>query len=240
MQTVQTHDGSVSSWIPTLLEQVSSNFEVVEPTDVLAWSAETFGEGLTIGTAFGASGMALIDIARRIVPNLDVFYIDTGVFFPETYELIDRAQEHFGFEFRKVVPELTVSEQNTAYGDALWARDSDKCCFMRKVLPLSQALEGRTAWVTALRRDQSHARRSTPIVQWNKKRGLVKIAPLANWTEKDVWSHIMANDIPYNPLHDRGYPSIGCRPCTRAVKHGEDMRAGRWAGSEKTECGLHL
>ncbi len=229
----------IAEWMPTLLGQISNSFELAEPEDILEWSFATFGEGVTLGTAFGVSGMVLLDMAHRVCPGLDVFYIDTGVFFPETYELIERAQERFGRKFRRVTPALTLDEQEAKHGPELWENDSNRCCKIRKVIPLSQAIEGRTAWVTALRRDQSETRRNTPVVQWNGKRRVVKVAPLANMTEKDIWRYVHKYDVPYNQLHNQGYPSIGCWPCTSQIKPGEDMRAGRWRGSAKTECGLH-
>ncbi len=240
MQAVQSTQSALGDWIPNLLKQVSGSFEVAEPADVLSWAAATFREGLVVGTAFGASGMVLIDLVQEVCPGAEIFYIDTEVFFPETYALIERAQEHYGVEFKRITPEMTIEEQGEVFGERLWERDSDKCCLMRKVLPLRKALSGKTAWVTALRRDQALTRRTTPIVEWSEKQRLVKVSPLANWTEKDIWRYIMAHDVPYNPLHDQGYPSVGCQTCTRAVHPGEDLRAGRWAGSAKTECGLHV
>lgn len=240
MQSLQSASSESSNWIPTLLGQVSRSFEIADPAAILGWAADTFGEGITIGTAFGASGMVLIDLVQEVCPGTEIFYIDTGLFFPETYELIERAQARYAVEFRRLTPEMTVGQQARAFGERLWEQEPDKCCAMRKVMPLSSALAGKSAWVTALRRDQSLTRRNTPIVQWDEKRGLVKVAPLANWTEKDIWQAIHDRDIPYNPLHNRGFPSIGCKTCTRAVQAGEDMRAGRWSGRDKTECGLHL
>ncbi len=240
MDGVEHASTEVVSWVPTLLEQISQSFEVAEPQDILSWASTTFGDKMTLGTAFGVSGMVLIDMAMKVCKEVDVFYIDTGLFFPETYELIERAEKRYGVRFRRLTPELSVEGQAQAHGARLWEKDSNKCCSMRKVVPLSQAVRGHTAWVTGLRRDQSPTRRHTPVVQWNKKHQLVKIAPLANWTEKDVWTYALKHDVPYNPLHNQGFPSIGCKPCTRAVRPGEDLRAGRWSGSDKTECGLHL
>lgn len=241
MHDTKQTSSELGQWMPALLAQVSERFEDSSPQHVLSWASETFGEGLTIGTAFGVSGMVLIDMAMRACPDgVDVFYIDTGLFFPETYTLIERAEARYGVKFRRLTPAQSVAAQADAVGDKLWERDPDACCRRRKVVPLSEALEGRTAWVTGLRRDQSPTRRHTPIISWNARRQIVKVAPLANWTEKDIWRYALANDVPYNPLHNQGFPSIGCQPCTRSVRDGEDMRAGRWSGRAKTECGLHL
>ena len=230
----------VAPWVSTLLEQVGGTLEQSTPQQILEWAFETFGDGVCIGTAFGQSGMALIDMAIAIKPDVDVFYIDTGLFFPETYALIARAQARYGRPFRRVAPKLTVEEQAQAHGAELWKHNSDRCCAMRKVVPLRDALEGRSAWLTALRRDQSATRRDAPVVSWQDRHQVAKISPLVNMTEREVWKYVLDRDVPYNSLHDHGYPSIGCTPCTSAVRPGDDLRAGRWAGTAKTECGLHV
>lgn len=231
---------SAPNWMPTLLKQVSGCFEVAEPEEVVSWAVETFGAGLTMGTSFGVSGMALLDIALRVAPELDVFYVDTGLFFDETYALIEAAEAHFGRTFRKVTPAQTLEAQAETEGDALWASNPDHCCHLRKVVPLRAAVRGKTAWMTAVRRDQAPSRARTPLVTWNRSFELVKLAPLASWTERDVWRYVVERGIPYNALHDRDYPSIGCAPCTQPVGAGGDLRAGRWNGRAKTECGIHL
>ncbi len=230
---------SVAGWVPALLDQVSASFEVAEPEEILQWGFEIFGPSISVGTAFGVSGMVLLDMAHRVCPEVDIFYIDTGFFFPETYDLIARAEARLGRRFRRVTPGLTPKEQEESYGEALWKSDSDRCCAIRKVVPLGQALAGQECWVTGLRRDQSLTRKHTPVVSWNRKYSLVKLAPLANWTRKDIWRYVHEHNIPYNPLHDKNYPSIGCTHCTSSVNPGEELRAGRWSGSDKTECGLH-
>lgn len=230
----------VPAWVTALLGQVNQRLEGAPPEEILAWGFETFGPSMTMGTAFGASGMVLLDMARRVCPDLDIFYVDTGLFFPETYQLIERAQQLVGRPFRRVSSQLTVEQQARVCGDDLWKRDPDRCCHLRKVLPLALALQGRAAWVTAVRRDQASTRRATPAVSWNAKHGLVKLAPLARWTEKEVWTYLHDHDLPYNALHDQGYPSIGCEPCTQPAWGSDDLRAGRWAGTAKVECGIHL
>ncbi len=229
----------VNAWQLAFLSRLNRRFEHRTAQEVVRWALTDFGDGLSISTAFGASGIALIHMALAVDPYVDIFYIDTGYFFPETYDLIRRAEERFGRSFRRIAPALSVEEQSQRYGPTLYAQDPDLCCRLRKVAPLDQALAGRTAWMAALRRDQSPTRADTPILRWDSRHHLVKIAPLARWTEADVWQYVRTHDLPYNDLHDRGYPSIGCWPCTRAVQPGEDLRAGRWPGLAKLECGLH-
>ena len=227
------------TWQLVFFSRLNRRFEHAAAQDILRWAVTDFGPGLSIGTSFGSSGMVLIDIALRIDPDIDIFYIDTGYFFPETYDLIDRVQRYYQRTFRQVTPALTIEEQDAQEGPRLYTHNPDRCCHMRKVEPLANALRDSTAWVAALRRDQSSTRTTTPILRWNQRHGVVKIAPLAHWTEADVWSYLHSHNVPYNELHDQQYPSIGCWPCTRPVQPGEDLRAGRWAGLTKTECGLH-
>jgi len=165
--------------------------------------------------------------------------VDTGYFFPATLALIRRTEERYGRSLRRVTPAQTVVQHEADYGPTLYAQDPDLCCQMRKVLPMESALQESTAWVSALRRDQSPTRAQTPILRWSDRYGVVKIAPLARWSEEDVWRYIHRHNLPYNELHDHNYPSVGCWPCTRAVKPEDDLRAGRWSGLTKTECGLH-
>ena len=187
----------------------------------------------------GPAGMVLLDMIAKRDVSVPVYFLDTGLLFAETYALVDRVRERYGIEPIAVRPELTVPQQNARYGEALWARDPDACCNLRKVVPQRQFLETFDAWITGIRRDQSASRRNVDVVSRNGKTGLAKIAPLAEWTSKDIWSYVVAHDVPYNPLNDRGYPSLGCTHCTRAVAPNEDPRAGRWSGTDKLECGLH-
>ncbi len=181
----------------------------------------------------------LMDLALKLQPDLDVFYIDTGYFFPETETLIERLQNHYQRALRRASTMVTIAEQSSLYGEKLYRSDPDLCCHLRKVAPMETALRDSTAWITALRRDQSDGRKQTPVVQWNDRYSVVKIAPLVNWTEEEIWDYVHQHKLPYNTLHDQHYPSIGCWPCTRAVRPGEDIRAGRWAGRDKSECGIH-
>jgi phosphoadenylyl-sulfate reductase (thioredoxin) len=207
--------------------------------DRLAWAVQEYGT-VTFGTGFGAEGCAIIDaIATRGLP-IDVFTLDTGLLFPETYDLWKRLEARYGLTIRAVTPAQTVDEQAAAHGPRLWEREPDECCRLRKVEPLKRALDGFRGWVTAIRRDQSPDRADAPEVEWNASHAIHKINPLVEWTSDDVWAYVRERDVPYNPLHDASYPSIGCWPCTSPVAPGEDPRAGRWRGQSKVECGIHL
>jgi phosphoadenosine phosphosulfate reductase len=206
----------------------------------LRWAEATFAPRLTLATGFGAEGCVLIDLAARMGLNVDIFTLDTGVLFPETYDLWKRLEERYGITIKAVRPAQTLEEQARSYGDRLWEREPEKCCALRKVAPLGPALKGYDAWVTAIRRDQTANRASALPVEWDAKNGLVKVNPLVRWQKEAIWAYIQEWDVPYNALHDKGYPSISCHTCTSPVKPGEDDRAGRWRGNEKTECGLHV
>ncbi|MEX0751129.1 MAG: phosphoadenylyl-sulfate reductase, partial [Dehalococcoidia bacterium] len=188
----------------------------------------------------GPSGMVLLDMVMQIDRAVEVFYLDTDFLFPETYSLRDAAAAKYDFKPVGYMSLLTPDQQARKHGDALWARDPDACCAIRKVEPNRRALEGKTAWISGIRRDQTKERNDVDIVQWDEKFGLVKINPLSSWSESQVWKYIIDNRVPYNELHDRNYPSIGCTHCTKAVRPGDDPRSGRWQGFDKTECGLHV
>ncbi len=220
-------------------ERVKLLAESWSPEAVLTWAFSTYGENVALATGMGVEGMVLLDIAHRINPNLKVFTGDTELLFPETYDLIRRVESRYGIKIERLYSELTPRHQERVYGEALWASDPDQCCNLRKVEPLRRKLETLDAWITAIRRDQTSARAGIRKVDWDPKFDLVKISPLADWTREIVWSYVLEHNVPYNPLHDRNYPSIGCTHCTRAVRPGEDQRAGRWSGFGKTECGLH-
>lgn len=222
------------------LKETQEIAELWSAREVLAWSFRTFGSTIEMASGFGAEGMALIDIAASLNPSLRVFTIDTGFLFPETYQLIDEVEKRYGIQVHRVQPRLTPSAQAEIYGEALWSTTPDQCCGLRKVEPLKEKLSGLRAWITAIRRDQTKVRAGAKKVEWDQKFQLVKINPIADWTSDDVWDYIRANNVPYNSLHDANFTSIGCTHCTRAVRPGEDARAGRWAGFQKTECGLHL
>jgi phosphoadenosine phosphosulfate reductase len=176
----------------------------------------------------------------EIEPGVRIFNLETGYQFPETLNLRDRIQNRYGIAVEFIRPELTVAEYEEEHGGPLYRIRPDQCCYDRKILPLRRAVVGYDAWISAIRRDQTVHRGAASAVQWDSKFGLIKLNPLLGWTKREVWAFIMEHDVPYNPLHDQGYPSIGCWPCTQAVGNGDDERAGRWAGSAKKECGLHV
>lgn len=208
--------------------------------EVLRWAVDRFAPRLGFGTGFGPEGCMLIDIIGRHGLAVDVFTLDTGLFFDETYELWRRLEQRYGITIRAVKPELTVVQQAVRHGEELWRRDADACCRMRKVEPLAREAVRFDAWITAIRRDQTSERKTARVVERDARFGIAKVNPLAGWTTGQVWKHLLDHEVPYNALHDQGFPSIGCAPCTTAVGAGEDPRSGRWRGSAKTECGLHL
>lgn len=208
------------------------------PLEVLRWAAARFPR-VGFATGFGPEGCVLIDLIGRHGLPIELFTLDTGLLFDETVALWRALEARYGIAIRAVRPARTVAEQAAAHGDALWARDPDACCRLRKVEPLAAAAVGLDAWVSAIRRDQTAERASAAVVEIDRRFGLPKLNPLVAWSSEDVWRHLRAHDVPTNPLHARGYPSIGCAPCTTPVAAGEDPRAGRWRGREKTECGLH-
>ena len=209
------------------------------PADVLTWAAGRYAPRITFATAFGAEGCVLVDLIARNHLPVDVFTLDTGLLFPETYALWRRLEERYGLTIRAVRPELSVEGQAAAHGAALWERMPDRCCEIRKVAPLRRALAGFDAWISSIRRDQTNDRSVARVVETDLRFGLVKVNPLAGWTSEDVQRYVRVHRVPVNPLHARGYPSIGCMPCTSSVAPGEAPRAGRWRGRGKTECGLH-
>lgn len=219
--------------------QIPEDAERWTPQEILRWGLDRWHPRIALASAFGAEGMVLIDMASRIRPDLPIFTLDTGFFFPETYELIERVERRYGVRIERLEPSPTPAAQARIHGEALWSWDPDRCCELRKIGPLREKLSELAAWITAIRREQSSSRATTRKIHCDKKFGLVKLNPLADWRSSHVWEYIRLNGVPYNPLHDRGYPSIGCTHCTRAVLPGEDPRAGRWPGFVKLECGLH-
>jgi phosphoadenosine phosphosulfate reductase len=217
----------------------SAELETATPQEILRWAVERFAPHFTMATAFGPEGMTILHMLAEIAPETPIFNLETGYQFQETLELREKVKQRYGIEVEYKRPELSVEQYEAMHGGPLYKTQPDQCCADRKLKVLREAIQGAKAWASAIRRDQSPDRAKAPIVGWDKKFGLVKVSPLANWTKKDVWKLITDHDIPYNALHDQGYTSIGCWPCTRAVLFGEDDRAGRWSGFQKTECGLH-
>jgi phosphoadenosine phosphosulfate reductase len=210
------------------LAEISASFESAPASKVVRWAVDTFGDDLCITASF--QDAVLIDVATRVKPDIEVVFIDTGDHFPETYETVERVRSRYDLNLRVIrVPEPEVPFHVT---------DPVRCCSDAKVAALEEALTGKAAWLSGLRRAEASTRAEAPIVAFDK-RGLVKVNPLATWSDLDVSGYVATNDVPYNPLLDQGYPSIGCMPTTKPVEPGADPRSGRWAGSDKTECGLH-
>lgn len=227
--------------LPINPNALSYRFEDRRPEDILQWVAQSsIPQRIGLGTGFGPAGLCLIDMIVKINRDIDIFYLDTQVLFPETYALRDRLEEKYRIKFLQYGTALSMADQKAQYGDRLWETDPNQCCKIRKVEPLNDALQNYDVWITAIRREQSPARANAGIIEWDPKFDVIKINPLAAWTNDDVWNYIRTHDVPYNPLHDQGYPSIGCTHCTTAVAAGEDERDGRWRGQSKIECGLHI
>lgn len=221
------------------LRRASEELEAAEPEAILRWAVDRYFPRLTMATAFGPEGCVILSMLAKIEPRVSVFNLETGYQFPETIALGEQITARYGIAIEWKRPELSVAQYEAVNGGPVYKTEPDRCCFDRKIRVLREAVVGMDAWISGIRRDQSPDRAVAPIVGWDKKFGLVKINPLANWTKKDVWRRITDEEIPYNPLHDRGYLSVGCWPCTRPVAAGEEERAGRWSGLAKTECGLH-
>jgi phosphoadenosine phosphosulfate reductase len=220
---------------------MSAEMEGKDAQEVLEWAVREFQPGLTMACSFGGpTGMVLLDMVMKIDSSVQVFYLDTDFLFPETYHLREVCEERYGFQPIGYKSLLTPEMQAEKYGAALWARDPDLCCELRKVRPLAERLAGYAAWGSGVRRDESPTRADTRLVDWDARRGMVKVNPLAAWTDDDVDGYVAAHRIPVNPLVELGYASIGCAPCTRPVAPGEDSRAGRWAGRIKVECGVNV
>ncbi len=221
------------------LTEANARLAGASPSEILRWGVETFSPRLTMATAFGPEGCVILHMLAEIEPKVRIFNLDTGYQFAETLKLRDEIAHRYGIEVEMIRPDTTVEEYERRHGGPLYGTQPDQCCHDRKIVPLHRAVAGYDAWISSIRADQSSHRARADVVGWDAKFGLVKINPLLHWTNRDVWAFVVSNKVPYNPLHDQGYPSIGCWPCTRAVRPGDDERAGRWAGQAKTECGLH-
>jgi phosphoadenosine phosphosulfate reductase len=219
-------------------EAIASELERKNAQEALEWAFENFHPSLYFACSFQKTSSVVIDMATKVEPDARFFYLDTDVLFSETYETRDRFADHYGIEFERY-HNISIEQQARLYGDELWKRDPDSCCGIRKVEPMREALSQVDAWVSGIRREDSQHRANAPKFAWDRRFGLWKLNPIADWSEKDVWNYIREHQVPYNPLHDRDYPSIGCTHCTKPVKPGEDPRAGRWAGASKTECGIN-
>lgn len=221
------------------VEVAARSLEGRSPEDILLYAADRYFPRIGFSTGFGPEGCVLLDLIGELALPIRVFTLDTGLLFQETYDLWRRLEAHTGLQIEGVRPVQTVEQQARAHGERLWERDPDRCCALRKVEPLREAVSGLDAWISAIRRDQTADRADARVLEHDARFGLVKVNPLAEWTHDQVWDYLRANDVPFNPLHEAGYPSIGCTPCTSPVGPGEPARAGRWRQGTKTECGLH-
>lgn len=222
------------------LHLLADNFEKSYPHEIIAWAAHIYGNGLSMATGFGPEGIVIMHIVSQVAPETQIFYLDTDLFFPETYALRDDLEKRLGISFVRVASSLSLDQQSQQHGPELWTRNPDECCRLRKVNPLREHLKGKKAWITGIRRDQTRTRLTARPIEWDTTNGLVKVNPLLNWSQDQVWTYIYLFDLPTNVLHKRGYPSIGCWPCTRPAAEGADPRSGRWVGFKKVECGIHL
>ena len=226
---------------PAELEAIASKAAVdladASAEEILRWAADTFGAAFAV--AGSMQDNVLVHLAGQVIPGVDVLFLDTGYHFIETIGTADAVEAVYPVTLRRLLPLKTVAEQDAEHGKDLFARDPDLCCALRKVAPLNKALRGYEAWATGMRRSEAATRANTPVVQFDAKRGKVRIAPLAAWSDDDVAHYIENNNVLVNPLLSDEYPSIGCEPCTRKVLPGQDVRSGRWAGLTKTECGIN-
>ncbi|MEO1165618.1 MAG: phosphoadenylyl-sulfate reductase [Chloroflexota bacterium] len=218
------------------IQTLQQDFDTAHPQEVLRWAVEKYADRLIVVTSFQITGIVTLHMLRQITDNVQVATLDTGLLFPETYQLIDDLEQTLDISVQRIKPELTLPQQAREHGNLLWETTPDKCCHLRKTIPLTQMLATYDAWITGIRRDQSPTRANTPVIDWDARYGLFKLCPFATWTEDMLWTYIHAYELPYNILHERGYASIGCYTCTRAAT-GRD---GRWANTAKTECGIHF
>lgn len=228
--------------MPESVRAIGDSLEGRSAQDILGYALQRYSPGIILACSFGAEDVVLVDMLLRLDPQARLFYLDTDFLFPETYDVRNRIIAKYQLRPDQVIqvkPSLTPEEQARQFGEALWLREPDRCCHIRKVEPLERILKSYDAWITGIRRDQSPTRANAQPIEWDQRFHLVKVNPLVAWSWDDVWAYIRAHDVPYNVLHDRNYPSIGCTHCTAPVQPGEDPRSGRWKNFGKTECGLH-
>jgi phosphoadenosine phosphosulfate reductase len=219
-------------------EQAGRDLETATAQEVVRWAVDTFGDKFAIASSMGDGLLA--HLAASVSPGVDILFLDTGYHFAETIGTRDAVASSYDVNVRTIRPLLTVAQQDAEHGSELWNRDPTSCCAMRKVEPLARALEPYIAWASGVRRDEAVTRRETGVVEWDEKRGKVKVNPIATWTQAEVDAYVEKHGVLVNPLAYDGYPSIGCAPCTHRVAPGEDPRSGRWSGQAKTECGIHV
>ncbi|PLR96829.1 phosphoadenylyl-sulfate reductase [Bacillus sp. T33-2] len=234
MKGILTYD----TWSDQLLEKLGQ--ELKDYTDILRWTYREYGDKVLYACSFGAEAIVMLDLISKVADHPKIVFLDTGLHFKETYELIEKIRTKYpGLDLELVQPSLSLESQSTKYGAELWKSDPNLCCYLRKIKPLEEKLSTVHAWISGLRRDQSPTRKNTQFINRDERFKKIKICPLIHWTREDIWSYIRLNNLPYNELHDKSYPSIGCEKCTVPVTGSEDQRAGRWVQFNKTECGLH-
>jgi phosphoadenosine phosphosulfate reductase len=220
-------------------EKITLN-EQADYLDVLKWAFQEYQDEIVYACSFGAEGIVLIDLIQKVNPNAKIIFLDTGLHFPETYDLIEKVKEKYpSLQIKMEKSKLSLEAQEKWYGEELWKENPNLCCHIRKVAPLKEALTTAKAWISGLRREQSPTRSDVQYINKDDKFKKIKICPLIHWTWEEIMTYIELYKLPYNPLHDKGYPSIGCTPCTAPINDRDDLRAGRWEGHAKTECGLH-
>jgi phosphoadenosine phosphosulfate reductase len=231
-------EGRSEQQLRDLVKHAGAELELAPAEVIIEWAVATFGERFCVTSSMADA--VLSHLASTVAPGIDVVFLDTGYHFAETIGTRDAVAATLPVRMLTIRPELTVEQQDAAYGKELFLRDPDLCCAMRKVRPLEQALAGYDAWATGLRRAETRDRVIAPVIGWDAAKGKVKVSPLARWTDEQIAAYVEKHQVLVNPLLDDGYPSIGCLPCTRRVAPGEDPRSGRWAGTAKTECGIHV
>ncbi len=231
-------EGRSESELRDLVRIAGAELELAPAEDIVEWAVATFGSRFCITSSMGDAVLA--HLASRVAPGVDVVFLDTGYHFAETIGTRDAVAATLDVKLLSITPKQTVAEQDAEHGTDLFARDPDLCCALRKVQPLNESLSHYDAWATGLRRAETRNRVIAPVIGWDAKKGKVKVSPLARWDDAQVETYIAENGVLVNPLQHDGYPSIGCAPCTRRVVSGEDPRAGRWSGTGKTECGIHV
>jgi phosphoadenosine phosphosulfate reductase len=230
-------EGRTEAELKELVRHAGAELELAPAEVIVEWAVATFGDRFCITSSMGDAVLA--HLASRVAPGVAVVFLDTGYHFAETIGTRDAVAATLPVNLLSISPKQTPAEQDATYGKDLYARDPDLCCALRKVAPLNEAMQGYDAWATGLRRAETHDRVIAPVIGWDERKRKVKVSPLARWTGEQVDAYIAEHGVLVNPLQDDGYPSIGCRPCTRRVAPGEDPRSGRWAGTGKTECGIH-
>ncbi|MEE8346452.1 MAG: phosphoadenylyl-sulfate reductase, partial [Dehalococcoidia bacterium] len=227
------------------MQELNERLKVKPAEEIVRWASDTFGSEISVASSFGAEDVVLIDIVAKVAPKLRIFTLDTGRLHDETYDVMERVRVHYGLPIHSVFPDREAVERLELDKGFYSFRESlenrKECCGIRKMEPLRRAISGMKAWMTGLRSAQSVTRTEMAALEWDEGNAMAKVNPLIAWSNDQVWEYIRANNVPFNVLHDRGFPSIGCAPCTRAIKPGEDVRAGRWwwENPEFKECGLH-